>query len=80
MPSSIEIILELINKFLGIFILAGLGLFFAYFKKKGENLATKEDIKKITREVESIKHEYSANLESLKASIGSQLYIHQIRY
>ena len=54
---------------LEIFTVAGLGLFFMYFKKKGENLATKEDIEEITEKV-----------ESLKASIGSQQFIHQTRY
>lgn len=52
----------------------------SYLKKKAENLATKEDIGEITKSVEAIRHEYSVNLESLKASIGSKLYIHQIRY
>jgi len=52
----------------------------SYLKKKAENLATKEDLKEITTSVEAIKHEYSADLESLKAVIGSELYIHQTRY
>jgi hypothetical protein len=69
---------------LNLLVIAALGIvaYFipAYLKKKGENLATKEDIGEITRKVESIKHEYSADLESLKAAIGSQLYIHQTRY
>ena len=41
----------------------------AYFNKKGENLATKEDIQDITTKVEDV-----------KASIGSKLYVHQFRY
>lgn len=49
-------------------------------KKKAENLATKEDIESITKQIESVKHEYSSELESLKAAIGSDLYIHQTRY
>ena len=52
----------------------------AYLKKKAENLATKEDIETITTQVESIKHQYSSDLESFKAAIGSRLYIHQTRY
>lgn len=41
----------------------------SYFKRKGENLATKEDINEITHKVESI-----------KTAMGSKLYIHQVRY
>lgn len=33
-------------------------LFGTYFKKKGENLATKEDIREITDRIESVKHDY----------------------
>ncbi|MCR4336523.1 MAG: hypothetical protein NUV91_01780 [Candidatus Omnitrophica bacterium] len=44
-------------------------LFRNYLKKKGENLATKEDVEEITEKV-----------ESLKAAIGSQQFIHQTRY
>lgn len=50
--------------------IVGLGLYFrAYLKKKAENLATKEDVAAITKQVELIKGE-----------IGSQLYVHQTRY
>lgn len=50
--------------------IVGLGLYLrAYLKKKAENLATKEDIATITKQVEFIKGE-----------IGAQLYVHQTRY
>lgn len=39
----------------------------AYFSEKGKNLATKEDIAAITRQVEAVRHEYSALLEELRA-------------
>jgi len=53
--------------FLGV---VGLGLYFrSYLSKKAENLATKEDVSEITKQV-----------ESMKATIGAQLYIHQVRY
>jgi hypothetical protein len=53
--------------FLGV---VGLGLYFrSYLKKKAENLATKEDVSEITKQV-----------ESMKATVGAQLYIHQVRY
>ncbi len=41
----------------------------SFFRKKGENLATKQDIAGITKEMESV-----------KAVIGTKQYIHQIRY
>jgi hypothetical protein len=37
----------------------------SYLAEKGKNLATKEDVAAITREVESIRHEYAEHLESL---------------
>lgn len=67
--------------YLLVLILAGIGSFLgSYLRKKADNLATKEDISQITSQVESIKLDYSKNLEALKAVIGSQLYIHQTRY
>lgn len=51
-------------------VLIGVVLFLRdYLKKKSENLATKEDIGEITKQVEAI-----------KAATGAQLYIHQVRY
>ena len=53
-----------------ILIAAGVGAFFgSYLKKKGENLATKEDIGGITKKIEAIRSEYNAQLESHKASL-----------
>lgn len=37
----------------------------SYLAEKGKNLATKEDVAAITREVENVRHEYAARLESL---------------
>ena len=52
----------------------------AYLKRKGENIATKEDIENITDQVESVRLQYSSQLASIKAEIGSKLHIHQVRY
>ena len=47
-----------------------IGSFFpSYFSEKGKNLATKEDIGKITTKIEEV-----------KAALGSRLHIHQVRY
>jgi hypothetical protein len=43
-----------------------------YLSEKGKNLATKEDIRKITDEVESVKNQYAVLIEELKAK-------HQLR-
>lgn len=80
--------MDTILTILNILVIISLGItayfiknyFPSYLKKKAENLATKEDVGEITKSVEAIKHDYSADLESLKAVIGSQLYIHQTRY
>jgi hypothetical protein len=56
----------------------------SYVDEKGKNLATKEDIGAITREVESVRHDYSALLEQLKArnqlrmaALDTRLRVHQ---
>jgi hypothetical protein len=41
--------------------------FASYFRKKGENLATREDLDKLTRLVESVKHENAMFVEEFKA-------------
>lgn len=55
---------------LAIALLAGGGAYAgAYFKKRGENLATKADLQDLTSKVESIKTEYAQRLEDYKAEI-----------
>ena len=51
-----------------------------YFGKKGENLATKEDISEITNKIETVKHDYARQLESTKAELSAQLNTHGFRY
>ncbi len=51
-----------------------------YFGKKGENLATKEDITEITNKIETVKHDYAQQLESTKAALSAQLNTHGFRY
>jgi len=62
-------------------IAGGVGAYLgAYLKRRGENLATKEDIGEITKHIESVRHEYTERLEHLKAGLFSKLHIHQVRY
>lgn len=51
-----------------------------YFEKKGENLATKEDISEITDKIETVKHDYASQLESAKAELSAKLNTHGFRY
>lgn len=55
-----------------------------YLMEKGKNLATKEDVAAITRQVQSVRHEYEVLLEELKgqnqvraASLDRRLQAHQ---
>ena len=62
-----------------------LGLIFSkflpsYFGEKGRNLATKEDIDGITRQIEDVKHGYAAQLEEIRANFSGQLATHGHRY
>jgi len=58
-----------------------------YLSKKAENLATREDIAKITDEIERIKSQYSVLIEELKAkhqlrmaALDRRLQVHQEAY
>lgn len=45
----------------------------SYAKKKGENLATKEDIDSITNKIESVKLEYQKELKAFERSVINKL-------
>lgn len=51
-----------------------------YFKKKAENLATKEDIEEITNKIESVKIQYSTQLENARADLSVLVTRHGFRY
>jgi hypothetical protein len=49
-----------------IFIVAAVGAYIgAYLRRKGQNFADKEDIKKLTEIVESVRSQYAKDLENL---------------
>jgi hypothetical protein len=50
----------------------------SYSKKKGENLATKEDVEEITQKVEAIKGEISKELEFVKWELGNKATVHRL--
>ena len=51
---------------LGVIVLLIRSFLPAYFSEKGKNLATREDIAKITDEIESVKTDYAAKLKLLE--------------
>lgn len=62
-----------INLFLnGLVLLAVLcfGIWESYFKEKGKNIATKEDIGDITKEVEDVKQFFNESLEQFKNDLN----------
>ena len=69
-------------------VASGVGAYFgAYFRKKGSNLATKEDIGKITREVEAVRAAFTRDIEDRKAAqalrtacLDRRLQAHQEAY
>jgi len=52
----------------------------SYFKKKGENLATKEDIASIEKEIQEVRSQYSKDLELLRSELTKKSYIYGVRY
>lgn len=44
-----------------------------YFREKGKNLATKEDIEEITKKIESVKTSYSKGLEQYKMELLEEM-------
>lgn len=53
---------------LGVFLLLK-NYIASYFREKGKNLATKEDIEEITRRVEGVKTQYSTEIERLRLAL-----------
>ena len=51
-----------------------------YLERKAENLATKEDIGAITKEIESVKTDYSMRLERLRNALDKTKYMHQKQF
>jgi len=56
--------------FILVILLSAIGAFLgSYFRKKAENVATKEDIENITDKIEKVRSQYSEQLETVKASL-----------
>lgn len=52
----------------------------SYFKEKGKNLATKEDIGGIEKEIQEVRSKYSQDLELLRSELTKKSYIYGVRY
>jgi len=59
---------------LGMAVVSGAGAYLgSYLSKKGENLATSEDIEKITRLQEEVRYEYRETIEKIRADEALRL-------
>src|SRR5689334_21698644 len=50
----------------------------SYLRKKGENLATREDVEGLTRKVDEVKGVVAAKLELFKWELGRKATIHRL--
>lgn len=66
---------------LGAAIAGGAGAYFgAYLSKKGENLATKEDVKEITTLQEEVKHDFQMLSDRMKATENMRMAVIERRF
>jgi hypothetical protein len=77
--------METLNLLLTLLIFGGMILFWkfylpSYFKKKGENLAQKEDIADITRQIEGVKSTYSSEIERLRSELSKTVLVHKLQF
>jgi hypothetical protein len=64
-------LLDLIGKYAGVFVTTGLGAYLgSYLKRKGENLATHEDIDKLVNQVSAV----TTTTKQIEATISNQTW------
>ncbi|OGP71646.1 MAG: hypothetical protein A2W09_04280 [Deltaproteobacteria bacterium RBG_16_50_11] len=73
-----KIILSYPQLALFVFITAVVAYFGAYFKKKGENLATSEDVRLLTQKFEDVKITYYKQIEDYKAELARQTRVAEV--
>lgn len=62
-----------VGELIGVAVMSGFGAYFgSYLSKKGEGLATKEDIGEITKIVESVRDGYARDLAKLSEALRAQ--------
>lgn len=68
-PETIAIVVQVVS-----FLILGIGIYFkSYLTKKGENVATKEDVSNITHQIENVKHQFAIDLESNRVLLSKNL-------
>jgi hypothetical protein len=73
----VEEMKNILTTLLTVGIGAFLGFFLAYFKQKGKNLATQEDIGRITDEIEKVKVQYSEVIQNIIHQ--NSLFLEEVR-
>lgn len=73
---TVNIILDILIILIGLYLI----FFKSYFKEKGKNLATFEDIGKITEKVETVKSTFQKLIENLRSDLAKQNISHQLIY
>jgi hypothetical protein len=81
MMETVSFVLSLLSAF-GLFVIL---LFLraylpSYFAEKAKNLAQKEDLEDLTRQVESVRHEFSAAVERLKAELDRAAHVSKAHF
>jgi len=56
------------------------GFLIAYIREKGKNTATKEDVGRITTEIESSKSYFTERMEHLRTDLSSRAHFGKVRY
>lgn len=64
--NNVQIILQILTILVGLY----LALFKSYFQEKGKNIATQEDIGKITKAVEDVKKQFTIETEILRNNLN----------
>jgi hypothetical protein len=71
----------LLTIFITQLVVLGAGLFLrVYLTQKAKNIATKEDVSALTRQVETVKSEFRVQEELLRASLGHRVAIQRARF
>lgn len=52
----------------------------SYFQEKGKNIARKEDIATITREVEKVRTDYALQIEHMKSDLSKTIHVHKLQF
>jgi hypothetical protein len=78
---TITLVISLLSAFGTFVVLLFLRAYLpTYFSEKAKNLAQKEDIQDLTRQVEMVKHEFSGAVERLRAQLDRASYVSKAHF